>query len=134
MRKSLRKALGWSKDVAQQVEFLAKTTRDSQKHLMIGMRQVTRTGEYVIAVYDRVGTASKIAAVSKDLEDRDVQLELYRDLSLELELPPHCEECRYAATGHAEFFDGSDDEDASTWLDEDDEDEGWDTDEDVGWV
>jgi hypothetical protein len=139
---SLRKILGLTKSEWEEVQFIVKSTRDSLRHLIAGMRQRTSTGEYIIVFTDRSGMAHKVRAISKDLGTRDRQLELYARVLHELDLPHHCYQCQFTVTGDAEFFSGEDDE--STWdIDEDedgswsleDDDEGWDTDDDddEGW-
>jgi len=86
----LLKRLGWSNDTLYKVEHVARNTRESLKHTVIGMRGRTgwADGNYFIQVVER--PSQRVIAVSKDTDDRDMLHKCYDALIQHLELPYCC--------------------------------------------
>lgn len=122
--KTMFKRLGWDSETQSQVDMMVRNTRESMKHCVFGMRQRVFPEIFFIRAIDRHN--SRVVADSKDLGDRESQIELYDALVKHYDLPYCCVVHKEELT-YLEGFDDYDDEDEEGLgefgfdLDEDDD-------------
>ena len=143
---NFKKLFGWNNDKVAEIEFVVKTTRDTLKHIIAGMRVRPRDGAYLLHIMDRTGLTSRLLAESKDFGTKEKLRERYELFCQHFNLPYCCipHEREYTGTdmdnlfddGMDSLFDGDDmdslfdedEDDMDSLFDEDDED--WDISDD----
>lgn len=95
-----KKHYGWEQSLVDEIEHLIRNTRDSMKHLTIGMvvkparsnffGEIEGQDEYMLRIVNRVDPTPVVKAYSKPYPDRDTLVKRYRALLHHWKLPCCC--------------------------------------------
>lgn len=126
---SILDRMGWSPALQAEIKHVVRNTRESIKHVIVGMRVRVFPEELFIRVYDRTGLTTRVLCDSKPFDDREAQIDAYDKIIKHLDLPYCCKVHKEERHG-PEFEFVTDDDEFEFVTEDDDEFEFLDPDED----